>query len=278
MKNLLRQFLPPILVNSVAFLLRSIRNRSGSTFSNLDEESIIRKYLEALGIKERFCVDIAASDGITMSNTLFLFRQGWNGIAVEYDAIKFSKLAGLYASFPDCYLIKTKVTPDNVIAVLEAGFCPEKFAFLNFDIDSYDFFVLEKLLSKYRPSLVCLEINEKIPPPISFSVLYDADHYWKEDHFYGQSISQAEILCKKFSYDIVELHYNNLFIVPREINTAKALSVEDAYDVGYRNKPDRKSKFPWNEDMEALLTMQKKEGIEFLREKFKSYSGKFLLN
>ncbi|TGK08955.1 hypothetical protein EHO60_13070 [Leptospira fletcheri] len=111
MKNLLRQFLPPILLKAAAFLLRSIRKKSGSTFSNLDEESIIRKYLETLGIKERFCVDIAASDGITMSNTLFLFRQGWNGIAVEYDATKFSKLAGLYASFPDCYLIKTKVTP-----------------------------------------------------------------------------------------------------------------------------------------------------------------------
>ena len=242
-----------------------------------DEEKIIERYLDCLPIKNKFCVDIAASDGITMSNTLFLFKKGWAGMAVELDAEKFLKMSFLYRFFEDVSLMKTKVVPDNVVSVLKTGQCPKDFSFLNFDIDSYDFFVLDQLLSKFRPSLICAEINEKIPPPILFSVKYDPAHAWKEDHFYGQSISKCHELCQKYDYDIVELHYNNLFLVPKEINTFGSLSPEKAYEDGYKNKPDRKEKFPWNSDMEELLTMPKEKGIEFLNKKFEKYNGKYIL-
>ena len=53
-------------------------------------------------------------------------------------------------------------------------------------------------LSDYRPRLICSEINEKIPPPIKFTVKYSPNHYWQGDHFYGQSISQLYKLCKKY--------------------------------------------------------------------------------
>lgn len=135
-----------------------------SRFSNLDEEKIIEKYLDSLPIKNKFCVDIAVSDGITMSNTLFLFEKQWDGIAVEFDSEKFSKLANLYKKFPGVSLVKTKVVPENIIFLLKSCLCPREFSFLSFDIDSYDFFVLEQLLSEFRPLLICVEINEKIPP------------------------------------------------------------------------------------------------------------------
>jgi glycosyltransferase involved in cell wall biosynthesis len=246
-------------------------------FSNLSEEEIIEKYLDSLSIKNKYCVDIAASDGITMSNTLFLFKRGWSGIALEFDAKMFSELALLYKEFSSVDLVKTKITPENIVSVLKACLCPKDFAFLNFDIDSYDFFVLDKLLSEFRPSLICAEINEKIPPPISFTVKYDPDHFWKGDHFFGQSISKCFELCKKYDYDIVELHYNNLFLIPKELNTFEALLPEKAYNAGYLNKKDRKEKFPWNSDMESLLTMSKEHRIKFLKEKFKDYEGKYIL-
>ncbi|MFZ2154059.1 MAG: hypothetical protein WAV16_02395, partial [Candidatus Moraniibacteriota bacterium] len=170
-------------------------------FSNLGEEDIIVKYLDSLQLKNNFCVDIAASDGETMSNTLFLFEKKWDGIAVEFDSVKFSKLANSYEKFSNVNLVKTKVIPENVIFILQSCLCPKNFSFLNFDIDSYDFFVLEKLLSVFRPLLICVEINEKIPPPISFTVKYDELHSWNGDHFFGQSISKCNDLCVKYEYD-----------------------------------------------------------------------------
>lgn len=265
-------------LNYYTFIMdKKDKEKQKSGFSNLNEEEIIEKYLNSLPLRGKYCVDIAASDGITMSNTLFLFKKGWQGLAVEFDHDSFSKLASLYKEFPDVSLLRTKVTPTNIISILKACSCPNNFDFLNFDIDGYDFFVLDQLLKEFRPSLICTEINEKIPPPISFSVNYSPKYSWGSDHFFGQSIAKCYELCSKYKYDIVELCYNNLFIIPNELNKFNQLSPEQAYKVDYKDQVDRREKFPWNYDMEGLLSMSKENGIEFLKNKFEKYNGKYIL-
>jgi hypothetical protein len=206
-----------------------------------------------------------------------LFKDGWAGIAVELDATRFAMLAIAYRHFPNVNLIKTRILPGNASSILKSCMCPRDFSLLNLDIDGYDFFVLDQLLSDFRPSLICVEINENIPPPVQFTVKYDVNHTWVGDHFHGQSIAKCYELCKKYKYEIVELHYNNLFIVPKELNRFDALSPEKAYEIGYKNKTDRSKKFPWNSDMEVLLTMGREDAIQFLREKFSKYDGRFIV-
>ncbi len=258
--------------------LKEIRHHlsRATTYSHTGEELIIKKYLKYCK-SNKMCVDIAASDGTTQSNTLALYKMGWGGIAVEYDSSRFKILASHYRQFPDVTLVRTKVIPANVLSILDASLLPKNFTFFNLDIDSYDYFVLEKVLSKYRPQLICTEVNEKIPAPIEFSVKYSPDHYWHGHHFYGQSISQLYKLCKKFKYKIVELNYANVFIMPIEIKGPKSLTPEDAYNIGYVKKSDRKIKFPYNQDMEELLTLPKKQAIEFLNKKFSKYKGSYIL-
>ncbi|MES2381879.1 MAG: hypothetical protein V4538_12610 [Bacteroidota bacterium] len=270
-RKILKEILPPVLLKLVKPALEKKHYSFG------DEEITIKKYLDMLPLSNKLCVDIAASDGVSISNTYFLYKSGWGGIAVELDPIKFSMLAEYYKTFENVNLLKVRVVPNNVVAILESCECPKDFAFLSLDIDSYDHFVLDQILSSYRPRLICIEINEKIPPPISFTVTYDDDHYWKGDHFYGQSISKCAELCEKHNYDIVELQYNNLFVIPKEINKNKALSAEEAYDAGYRSKADRKEKFPYNSDMEELLTMTKEDAIRAVNNKFEKYKGKYII-
>jgi hypothetical protein len=276
LKRLAKSILPPPVWHFMGAVKKMLSHKKG-TYSFQEEEVVIRKYLNDLTLENNFCVDIAASDGISMSNTYSLFKAGWEGIAVEFDPIKFAKLAHSYSAFTNVSLLKTKVIPENVVSILKSCMCPEDFALLNLDIDSYDYFVLDTMLDAFRPRLICVEINEKVPPPIKFTVTYDSNHVWAEDHFYGQSISKCHELCVKHKYDIVELHYNNLFIVPREINKFAPLSPEAAYDAGYRNRADRKEKFPWNSDMEDLLTMGKNDALQFLKTKFAAYDGKYTL-
>jgi hypothetical protein len=267
---------PGLLVLLVHGRHKLIRNSKG-TNSFLDEETVIRKYLDSLELTNHYCVDIAASDGINASNTYSLYKDGWGGIALELDPTRFAMLALAYRAFPNVSLLRTKVLPDNVLWILKSCKCPADFSLLNLDIDGYDFYVLEQLLSEFRPRLVCLEINENIPPPIQFTVKADPGHFWSGDHFHGQSISKSHELCRKYDYDIVELHYNNLIIMPRELNKFASLSPEEAYDAGYKNKPDRKQKFHWNADMEAVLGMTSEEAKRYLSQKFEKYAGKFVL-
>ena len=132
-------------------------------------------------------------------------------------------------------------------------------------------------MSEYRPWLICTEINEAIPPPVLFTVKYAADHFWVGDHFQGQSISKCNQLCDKYSYYIVKLTYNNLFLIPSERNTFPRLTPEDAYNIGYKNRIDRRKKFPQNADVEVLLTMSREDIITFLDATFSKYKGRYSL-
>lgn len=242
------------------------------------EQEIIDQYLKKLDIDKGFIVDIGANDGTSFSNSYLLFRKGFYGLSIEPDGEAFSKMAEKYRNLEKVVLIKTKITPQNVRQYLKTCLTSKKFALLSLDIDSYDFHVLNEILSEYRPSLICSEINEKIPPPIKFSVNYDKNFHWDQSHFYGQSISQVYLLCRKYKYDIVKLEYNNIFLMPHEINKNKPMSPEEAYNEGYKNREDRKSKFPWNSDMEDLMQMKPKDGIKFINEKFIKYKGLYTIS
>jgi len=245
-------------------------------YSHLDEQRLISRYMHQLKPQNKFCVDIGANDGISMSNTYAQFLGGWDGLAIEWDSENFSNLAKNYLKFSGINLAKCKATPVNVCTLLEGNQIPERFGFLSLDIDGYDFFVLEKILSKFRPSLICVEINEKIPPPIKFTVKWDPEYFWAEDHFYGQSISQLYILCIQYKYSLVELHYNNAFLIPEEISSFPSLTPNEAYTKGYLEQPDRKEKFPWNANVEELLRLPPQEAVEFINRFFLKYDGKFI--
>ena len=260
--------------------LRRVKPPTGSEsaqFSFCGEEAIIQELLGKIKWEHRFAVDIGAGDGEYMSNSYKLFSSGWQGVGVEWNGRQFAKLAYRYASLSDVCLLRARVTPDNVLSLLAACDAPKKFGFLSLDIDSYDYFVLEKLLTEYRPSLICAEINEKIPPPLRFTAKWAPDGVWGKDHFYGQSLSMLEELAERNSYDLIRLEYNNAFIIPREINPVPAISAAEAWRTGYVDRKDRVERFPWNVDMETLIDLPVAESKGLLRDKFKRYEGQFIL-
>jgi hypothetical protein len=275
-KNLVRHIAPPRAFQAMKAIQRRAQFMKSAGFS--EEEENIKKRLDALPVSERYCVDIASQDGVGGSQTLGLFKRGWAGLAVERDAEMFAVLSRLYRVFDNVSLARMSISPDNVCAMLRAAGCPTEFGFLSLDIDGYDHFVLDRLLAEFRPTLACVEINENVPPPLAFTVLYSEDHVWRDDHFQGQSIAKCHELCVKHSYEIIDLHYNNLLIVPAEINPFPVLTPREAYDIGYRNKPDRREKFFWNADMEPILTLDPEAAAAFLNDKFAEYQGRFTLD
>ena len=244
--------------------------------SFLDEDATVRKYVRAMPDIKKFCVDIGASDGISMSNTYKLFSSKWSGLALECIPEKFTELSKNLQS-TKASLSNSMVTPDNVLNILKAYNVPKDFGFLSLDIDGYDYFVLEKLFTEYKPYLICAEINEKIPPPLKFTVKYDKDYFWNTTHFYGQSISQLDELCRSNGYVLVHLQYNNAFYVRADKYKGKHYDVQTAYDEGYRNQPDREEKFPWNKNFDVLLDMPVSKQMAFLNENFSKYKGSYTL-
>jgi hypothetical protein len=257
------------------------------THSEADDTSFagewdsMRRYLRILGIDSGVVVDIAASDGVSQSCTLPLFRNpSWSGLAVEMDPKKFAQLAYVYAGYGNSRLARCRVTPENIVSLLQAYEIPRDFDVLNLDIDSYDLFIVkEMLVHGLRPKLISMEINEKLPPPLYFTVLYDRSHYWQHDHFFGCSLVAAAQTVRPFGYVLASLEYNNAMFVRSDLAQGKIadLPVSKAYDDGYRNKADKNRIFPWNADVERALGMTAQDALAFFAALFEKYQGKFEL-
>jgi len=232
-----------------------------------------------LNISNGYYVDIGASDGWTSSSTFpFARSKNFSGLSVELDDKKFKKMQYIYKNFQNAHLSKTKVTPLNILDLLNEFDVPQNFDIFNLDIDSYDLFVIKKLLESYRPKIISMEINEKIPPPIYFTVTYDENHFWKGDHFFGCSLQAAYEEVSKFDYKLYTVIYNNAIFIPKEMNLEfQNLTVAKFYKDGYMNKSDRKEKFSYNSDVDVLLGMKQEEAIIFLNNFFKDYQGIFIL-
>jgi hypothetical protein len=255
-------------IKELEFQLHRARlSLKGDSFSKLNEQQLLRKYIQELlpADHDHTVVDIGAGDGIRMSNSYALFTDGWRGVGVEFDPRKAARLANAYKFYEDVSVCRCQVTPENINPLFAAFNIPKDFSILSLDIDSYDLPVLDAILSSYRPRIVVTEINEKIPPPIRFYVKFDPAlrlHH----HFYGYSIKTLEDLCAARDYAIIDLEYNNAFIAPKELAIGRELSAEEAYHKGYLDRPDRREKFRPNENMEVLHSMSPREGVEFLND------------
>ncbi|MBK8147352.1 MAG: hypothetical protein IPK58_03845 [Acidobacteria bacterium] len=250
--------------------------RKKGHFSNFGEQEIIEKYIDRLSIAEqsKTIVDIGAGNGTRMSNTFALFAKGWNGVGIEYDCRLAAKLANIYKFYPNVSACRCMVTPMNVVSLLEGYSIEPNFGILSLDIDSYDLAVLDALLAKFRPRLVVTEINEKIPPPIRFSVNFDPD-FKVLHHFYGYSLASLESVLTRHNYLILELEYNNVFLAPAELAGDIGIGIEQAYREGYLERADRKEKFRLNEGMEVLHSLTPEAGIEFLDHFYSKSRGKY---
>jgi hypothetical protein len=249
------------------------------SYSNFDEDRILQEYVAILLPKDHghTAVDLGAGDGVRHSNTHALFTNGWRGLAVDGDADRSYRLARTYRHHPNVFTCRNQITPENVLSLLEAYQIPADFEMLSLDIDSYDYWVLDALLTKFRPRIVVTEINEKIPPPLRFIVKYDPD-FALQHHFFGYSIASLEDLCARHNYALMSLEYNNAFIAPRELQGVQAQDAATVYRAGYVGRTDRRKKFPLNQDMEALLSMTPPDAVKFLSEFYAKHAGKYELN
>ena len=261
----------------IELALQKFRYSLRGRFSHANEQSILAKYIEKLLPKDRprTVVDIGAGNGVRWSNSYALLLAGWKALGVEGDPQKFALLSKVYGKFSNAHASNSLASPDNICALLRDFDIEEDFGVLCVDIDGNDYWVLDAILTKFRPGLVVTEINENIPPPLRFVIKFDPDFQLRY-HFYGYSIAALEDLCEQHNYGILELEYNNAFLAPRELH-AQFRDAESAYREGYLDRPHRKERFASNLDMESLHSLSPEEGIQFLREFYASDEGNYYL-
>ncbi|MBC8032235.1 MAG: hypothetical protein H7Z16_19280 [Pyrinomonadaceae bacterium] len=258
--------------------LQKFRYSLRGRYSHANEQQILRRYIDQLLPQHyaRTVVDIGAGNGVRWSNSYALVLENWKVLGVEADAGKYALLSRAYRRFSCAQAFQSLASPDNICKILEDSGIEKEFGVLSLDIDGNDYWVLNAILSRFRPGLVVTEINENIPPPLRFVVKLDPAFELRH-HFFGYSISALEDLCQEHGYGILQLEYNNAFLAPREFAAQHFRDAETAYREGYLNRPARKTRFAGNLDMEALQTLSPEEGMQFIRKFFARDEGNYYL-
>jgi hypothetical protein len=200
-----------------------------------DDKTVLQTYMSLLNIeKNGFYIDIGASFIHNLSNSAI--EKSDFTVFCECDPTKHVHLVKQRGNIG---VITKKITPENIIGLLtkeiNESFIDRDPDLVDIDIDGYDYYVLEALLKEYKPTLIVAEINEKIPPPIKFTVKYHQDYWWDVSHFYGMSISKASELFEKNGYEIINLTFNNVYAIKKQENkNFPVYTAEEAYDTFYK--------------------------------------------
>lgn len=210
-------------------------------------------------------VEIGASSGGTTSPTMpYALKEKWSGIWIEADKDKYNK----QVSLPDLVRLNMRVDTNSLVMVLKQFSIPKDFDYFVLDIDSFDYYVLLHVLSSgFRPKIIEVEINEKIPYPINFAVKY-SEVPWDVSHFYGMSLKMLEDLCFAFEYDIIGFNAPNAILAP-----AGKFAKENIIPAvrQYCEAAD------FNQNVKAWWSVDSESARNAIREYFKPYVGRFIL-
>lgn len=162
------------------------------------EDGMIAEALDRLGILSPRFVEIGAGDG-SENCTIALLLAGGEGVWLEIDSANVSRAAASTVGLP-IEILNVRVSRDNIVEVLENSRAHHGFDLLVVDIDGNDFHVIERILQKWKPSLIVCEYNSAFGPRKKWVMQYNDLHSWSSDDNYGASLSAYQTLFKRFGY------------------------------------------------------------------------------
>jgi len=176
--------------------------------SQFGEDGIIEKLLEIVGAKNRWCCEIGAWDGVWLSNTRRLIKQGWNAALIEADKEKLAELRKNCTPFPRTVTINQRVKPGEMDDVLEHAGAPVDLDLFSLDVDGDEHAIWEGM-KRYEPRLVVVESNYTFPPNVEFVQKKGLD--------IGNSALSLSLLAKEKGYKLVCFNVINCFFVKEDL-------------------------------------------------------------
>lgn len=179
-------------------------------FSQNDEDGITLEIIRRLGLPfQGTYAEFGVGDG-TENNTLILAALGWKGFWVGGEALAFSLPPERSSQFT---YLQAWVTLDNIVELTAQGvkaIGADDLDVISLDLDGNDLYFVRELLTKgYNPKLFVVEYNAKFPPPVKFTIAYNARHEWQYDDYQGASLSSFDEVFREFGYRLVCCNSHN---------------------------------------------------------------------
>src|SRR5262245_29415270 len=185
-------------------------------FSQNDEDGILLEILRRLGLATGVFVELGVGNGLE-NNSLILLMHGWKGAWIGGEPLAFEVPAAGRLLFQQAW-----ITRENCRQLVEHGlgaFGKRRCDVLSVDIDGNDLHVLRELLAAgHDPHVVIVEYNGKFPPPVRWTMRYEAKHAWDGSDYFGASLQSLVDTAQEFGYRRVACNItgSNAFFVKAE--------------------------------------------------------------
>jgi hypothetical protein len=181
-----------------------------NVYSQFGEDGIIEKIFSVIGERTKVCIEFGAWDGVYLSNTTNLWKNGWKAILIESDVERFRTLSENVKGF-NCitlnYCIGNDPDNDSLEYVLHKNEVKDEIDLLSIDVDGNDYYIFQSL-NRIRPRVIICEFNPTIP--------YHLDVYADYRNYFGCSISALNRVAGEKGYRLVAVTDVNCFYVRDE--------------------------------------------------------------
>lgn len=161
-------------------------------YSGSGEDGILEIIFYKIGVLNKFFVEFGYGQGYW--NAMFLYKKkGWKGIWMD-DVNRNTVDPPVYREF---------ITAENINQVFKKYNVPEHFDLLSIDIDGNDYWVWKAIDPKYRPRVVVMEYNAKLPPTVSKVIEYKPDFKFDGTDYFGASLLALAKLAKSKGYSLI---------------------------------------------------------------------------
>jgi hypothetical protein len=121
---------------------------------------------------------------------------------------------------------------------LERYKTPKEFDLLSIDIDGNDYWVLQKILTEYRPRLIISEYNSEHTD--SKTIKYDPNFEFRMTDYYGYTFKAGQKLAEKTGYKVIFQNSSlNMYYLRKDLFKYEyPLKVEGKYHRWWGTKGD----------------------------------------
>jgi hypothetical protein len=154
-----------------SYYLKFVKN----IYSQNGEDGVIEKLLEDLKITNGVVVEFGACDGVHLSNTYNLWKDGkFNSVIIEPNPIYNEILFKINEHFNNVETFSCGVSPnredensiDNILSqVKKFEITNENLVIMSIDVDSYDYQIFDSL-SKFKPKICIVETQSSFGPSV----------------------------------------------------------------------------------------------------------------
>jgi hypothetical protein len=184
-------------------------------YSQNKEDGVIAELIAILNLNassSKYFVEIGTQSGVECNSRYLRESLNWTGVMFD-------------GGFNNAQinLNKETIAHDNVLSIFDKYKVKNEIDILSEDTDYADYWILESILTRYKPKVVVHEVNQQPPDKCITVPKPNKVIFWDGSEYHGGSVCAFYCLAKRFNYTMVycESHGVNCFWIRDDLLQAR---------------------------------------------------------